>query len=228
MQRTFRQRRAAERDAPSPLDRPSRGLRGVQREQPGHGKPRAGLPHRGLGRRAAATDFRGQALRAINSHAQAPAGIEPAASWPPLRGKSQAIEHNRAFCKVQPVANRVGLVAAPLRLRLRALRVRRRVGYVWRPCAASRGAGFARAAQQPVGALAAAPPTRVFSQALRASVENEPRPPRAVCCARLRPCGPPFACSQPSLPSAPQAGLPKVQRQPRTVGRKLPPFAQGA
>jgi hypothetical protein len=47
----------------------------------------------------------------------------------PGRGKSQAIEHNRALPKVSQSLRKASLCGLPLR----ALRVRVMVGYVWRP-----------------------------------------------------------------------------------------------
>jgi hypothetical protein len=82
----------------------------------------------------------------------------------PVRGKSPAIQHNRAFCKMQPVANRVGLVSAPLR----ALRVRRRVGYVLRPSPDN-------------GYVSAAVAAWVYSGAAR-NVALIPRPPGGFAC----------------------------------------------
>jgi len=101
----------------------------------------------------------------------------------PVRGKSPAIQHNRAFCKMQPVANRVGLVSAPLR----ALRVRRRGGYVLRPSpdnsyvsaavAASAYSGAARKVAlipRPAG-LPAAARTALLVPASAAALPSAPR-----------------------------------------------------
>lgn len=229
LQRTRRKRRAAERDALSHLDRPSRGLRSVQRRWPGHGKPRAGLPCRGLDRhrsghrrkravppgltlqrRAVTTDFREWRCRAT-ARTQAPAGIEPAAPWPPLRGKREALNITApsAKCSQSLTSSLGGCTAArPAgsqkgRLCLAPLRV-------------GRCAGFARAAQQPVGALAAAPPTRIFSQALRAKVEWCPAHPGP---SAARACGPAGlrsrARSQPSRPPR-QRGSPKSKATPQS------------
>jgi len=102
----------------------------------------------------------------------------------PSRGKSPAIQHNRAFCKMQPVANRVGLVSAPLH----ALRVRRRVGYVLRPgpdnsyVSAAIAAGVYSGAMRKVALIPARPAglPAAARTALLVPAEGSPasRPPR--------------------------------------------------
>ena len=111
----------------------------------------------------------------------------------PGRGKSPAIQHNRAFCKMQPVANQVGLVSAPLR----ALRVRRRVGYVWRP-------GLDN------GYVSSRCSARLFSAARLVALL--PRPPGGSACGGSHCVAPQFprCASATPLPSAPKVnrGLP--------------------
>ena len=206
--------------------------------EPGHGKPRAGLRRRGLDRRAsgerrqggvppgltlprrtATADFYGQALRA-SVGTQATPGIEPAASWPRSGVNRCAIEHNRALPKVGQSLRCASLGGRPLarpagsgngRLCLAPLRV-------------GRGAGEARAAQQPVGVIAHAP-SRVFSQALRAKVEWSPARPGP---SAARACGPAGlrsrARSRPSRPPR-KRGSPKFNGNPGLWGessRRLP------
>ena len=73
-------------------------------------------------------------------------------------GVNARIQHNAAFCQVAPVANRVGLVAQPLR----ALSGSHNERYVVRPATAA-----------PANQCCAG-----FSQALRANVGVNPPPPR--------------------------------------------------
>lgn len=193
LQRTRRKRRAAERDAPVPWDRSVTRL--------------AGQPARRLcvvadsGAVPPWLTLESQALRAT-ARTQAPTGIEPAASWPPLRGKREALNITAPSATLpQSLASSLGgsSAARPAgsqkgRLCLAPLRV-------------GRGAGFARAAGQPACALALSRQRGSLARRCAQRWRNEPRPPRAVCCVRLRPCGPPFACSQPSLPSPCRAHL---------------------
>ena len=72
LQRTLRKRRAAERDALSPLGPPVTRLAWRATREPGHGKPRAGLRRWWLDRRAASADFQNQALRAFKSNDTGP------------------------------------------------------------------------------------------------------------------------------------------------------------
>jgi hypothetical protein len=214
LQRTRRKRRAAERDAPMPWDRSVTRLA----EQPA----RRLCAVAGWGAVPSRLTLESQALRALHTHRPRPASSRP------VPGRRSGV--NAYACNItapsatlpQSLAGSLGGSSAS----------RPSGSQKGRLCLAPRPDGArsrcAALLQQPACALALSRQREGLARRSRAKVENEPRPPRAVCCARLRPCGPPFACSQPSLPSAPQAGLPEVQRQPRTVGRKLPPFAQGA
>lgn len=217
MQRTPRKRAAAERDVPQSLGPPVTRLAKRATRWPGHGKPRAGLPRRGFNRRAAGTDFYCQALRAINSHAQAPAGIEPAVSWPPLRGKSQAIEHNRALRKVAGAA-RTQFACWQPRSRPPS-RVRVMDGYVWRPGPTARGVR-SRA-------------RRFKSQSVRSRLRRQRECLARRCAQRWRNEPPPaqgrllrrasaLRASRPVLAAVPpvrprKRGLPEDQRQARSL-----------
>ena len=73
------------------------------------------------------------------------------------------------------------------------------------PLRVGRCAGFARAAQQPVGALALSRQREGLARRCAQGGGTSPRPPRGVCCARLAlRCS--FPCSQPPHPSAPASG----------------------
>lgn len=105
LQRTPCRQGAAELGALLHADRPSRGLRSVQRVSPGHGKPRAGLPCHRFHRHRAGERRDGQALRALHTHRPRPASSRPR---PGRRsGVSASAQHNRAFCKLAPVARRL-------------------------------------------------------------------------------------------------------------------------
>lgn len=138
------------------------------------------------------------------------------------------IEHNRVFRNLAPVAALRSAWWVKRSALLRALRVRGRVGYVWRPCASAAAPAKARAAQQPVGALAAAPPTRVFSQAARRKGGvDAPHARRGLlrAPAALRASVRVLAALATHPPR--KRGSPNFNGNPATVGRKLPPFAQG-
>lgn len=104
LQRTHRQRRAAERDAGLQRIRLSRGLQGVQCRQSGHGKPRARLRRAGVAAvpPVSARTSRLGAMR--EGDAQGRPGIEPARPWPVRRGKCCALHITgcSAKCRQSP------------------------------------------------------------------------------------------------------------------------------
>lgn len=217
LQQTLRKRRAAERDAPRasgpPVTRLARRAtrgQGTASRAPGYAVPSsAAVPPVG--------DRESQALRAITPTTQATAGIEPAAAWPPVRGKSQAIEHNRALRKVAGAARTEFACWQPGCARPAGSRNERL-------CLAPRPDGQHGHAvpvlQRPVGALACRHASAiVYPGAARTGGGTSPRPPRAVCCAGLQRFALLAPCSQPSLPSAPASGgSPKFNGNPATVG----------
>lgn len=143
---------------------------------------------------------------------QGQAGIEPARPWPALWGKCYALNITGCYAKCR---QSLRLVSAPLRLRLRALRVR--VTPVMSGAPPRRPAAPAAPAplQQPACALAAAPPARPAK-----AKPTSPRPPRAVCCARA----PALRASRPVLAAVPpvrprQRGLPKGQGKSQGKGK---------
>lgn len=235
LQRTPCQQGAAERDAPSPLDRPSRGLQSVQRGWPGHGKPRAGLPCRGLDRhcsghrpqptasRAVTTDFRKWRCAQPHEHRPRPASSRP------RPGRRSGVNAD-ALNITAPYANQASRCA----------------GSAWWP-------GAARPAGSHKGRLCLAPrpsgqrrrlrprrfnsqsarsrastPTRVFSQALRARWSGAPARPAGSAApgfsaARFSPRARSLRTRPP-----PRAGAPRRATATPDRGGKLPPFAQGA
>lgn len=129
-----------------------------------------------------------------------------------------AIQHNRVFCKVAPVARRARLVAQPLRLRLRALRVRRSSVMSCAPLAsAARPARSPRSTASRCGHGCAVTAKVPVSAAAPRAWCGSPRPPRPVSrCGVVPPAASllarPVCLSFPSAPA--QRGLPKGKTRP--------------
>jgi hypothetical protein len=124
----------------------------------------------------------------------------------PLRGKWAApISHNASFRKVGPFTTRAALrsLARPLRLRLRALRVRGTARYVWRPSTSAKPSCAPRWRRASVSATAFALRAhgRALPSARSTSTQTQPQqPPRRPLRGRLETascktalCGPEYA-----------------------------------
>jgi hypothetical protein len=123
-------------------------------------------------------------------------------------GKSASpIKHNAGLCKVQAVANKVGLVLAPLRPAASAPFGFAQPALCLAPQPSYRNVRFAHVAQQPDWRTRACAPVRWPGQALCAWWSVVPPPAQRVCLRRLA-----LRCSfpprQPRCPSAPE-GLPQ-------------------
>ena len=129
-------------------------------------------------------------------------------------GKSAApIQHNAGLCKVRSVANRVGLVPAPLRPAAFAPCGFAQPALCLAPQPSYRNVRCAHVAQQPDQRTRAGAPVRWSSQALRAGWSVIPPPTRRVtargasAASRL-----PLPVLVPRHPSPPK-GLPKIEAQ---------------
>ena len=126
------------------------------------------------------------------------------------------IQHNRVFCKVAPVARRARLVSQPLRLRLRALRVRRSSVMSCAPARLPRGQRCSPRSKTKVCAVTALAVTaKVPVRRLRRvrGVEAPARPGQSAgagsCRLRRHSLPAPSAC--PSRPPPRSGGSPKAK-----------------
>lgn len=216
MQRTHRQRRAAERDAGSHGIRLSRGLRRVQCRQRGHGKPRARLRRAGVAAVPLASARTSRLGATREGDAQGRPGIEPARPWPVRRGKCCALHITGCSAKCRQSLARL----AWCRHRSGGFATSAPCGFAEPPlCLAplctGRAAPRCRAASNPSCALA-------LSRQRGPQRQNPRAPARPACRIRaasaLRACAPRSVRHAPRPP--PQAGAPRrAKANPGTVGR---------
>ncbi len=221
MQRTHRQRRAAERDAGSHGIRLSRGLRRVQCRQRGHGKPRARLRRAGVAAVPLASARTSRLGATREGDAQGRPGIEPARPWPVRRGKCCALHITGCSAKYgHSLASSLGVRTAPPAAPRPA--GSRNPRYVWRPSAPAARHRVA----VPLQILLAR--SRCRASAAHRGKTHEPPPARRVAFARLRPCGPVLRARCATPPVRPRKrGLPEGQRPTPEPWGELPPLAHG-
>lgn len=209
---------------------------------PGHGKPRAGLPRRGLDRRASGERRKGAVPPRLTLCAVSPAptftvrrcarGYEhrprPASSRP-RPGRRSGVNRKR-FNITAPSANLPqSLRCAPLGGSSAARPAGSQKGRLClAPLRVGRCAGFARAAQQPVGALALSRQREGLARRCAQGGERPPPAPRGLLrrASALRASRPVLAAPAPVRPR--KRGLPEVQRPPRHRGEKAPTVCPGS